>query len=56
MTKDSVKIEIAYQALCDLGLSLAETHHQWTNAQRQAWERAECALRNLTTTHKKEKT
>ena len=41
------KVETAYQALCDLGLSLAATGHQWTNEQREAWERAECALRSL---------
>ncbi len=37
------KVETA-QALCDLGLSLAETGHTWTNEQRAAWGKAE---RNL---------
>ena len=38
------KVETAYQALYDLGLSLAATGHKWTNEQRSAWEKAE---RNL---------
>jgi hypothetical protein len=41
------KVETAYQALCDLGLSLAETAHNWTSEQRSAWERAERALRPM---------
>ena len=41
------RIETAYQALCDLGLSLVATSHNWTNDQRKAWERAERALRPL---------
>lgn len=38
------KVEVAYQALCDLGVSLADVGHRWTNKQRTAWEKAE---RNL---------
>jgi len=41
------KVETAYQALCDLGLSLAATSHNWTSEQRSAWERAERALRPM---------
>jgi len=47
MTITPEKVEIAYQALCDLGLSLVATSHNWTNRQRKAWERAERALRPL---------
>lgn len=39
------KVKTAYQALCDLGLSLVATSHKWTNEQRKAWKRAERALR-----------
>jgi len=36
MTITPEKVEIAYQALCDLGLSLVATSHNWTNRQRKA--------------------
>ena len=44
MIIDPMEVEIAYQALCDLGLSLAETGHHWTDKQREAWECADRAL------------
>ena len=45
MTISPEKVQIAYQALCGLGVSLASTAHKWTNEQRKAWELAERTLR-----------
>ena len=45
MTISPEKVQIAYQALCDLGVSLASTAHKWTNEQRKDWELAERTLR-----------
>lgn len=45
MTISPEKVRIAYKSLCDLGVSLADAAHTWTNEQRAAWERAERSLR-----------
>lgn len=47
MKKVPSEVEIAYQALCDLGVSLADAGHQWTDEQRIAWEIAESSLKPL---------
>jgi hypothetical protein len=41
------QVEDAHVCVSQLGVSLANEHHQWTNEQRRNWEHAERILRQM---------